>query len=348
MPGGRRKTDSPNGVAEVAESNGVVEAASPRAELRQAPGIEIGPLREDDVADADRIFRLAFGTFLGLDDPQSFHGGRDMVRLRWSTNPSAALVAKFEGKVVGSNVTTDWGSAGFFGPLTVTPEMWEKGVAQQLIATTMAIFERWKTRRRMLFTFANSPKHIALYQKFGFLPGYLTAIASCPVGARALPGGAARFSQLSAVEREQALAAVRRLCDKIYPGLDVSQEITSLGARSGDAILLERGDNLEGFAVCHFGPESEAASNTCYVKFAAVVGGVGAPKRLATLFDACESLAATYGASAMEAGVNTSRRGAYRALLDRGFRTTMLGLAMSQGEDPGYDRADAFVIDDLR
>lgn len=34
--------------------------------------ISIRPLQESDIPEADRIFRLAFGTFLNLPDPMKF------------------------------------------------------------------------------------------------------------------------------------------------------------------------------------------------------------------------------------------------------------------------------------
>ncbi len=42
----------------------------------------VRPLIETDLPEADRNFRLAFGTFLGLPDPQSFAGDADCVRSR--------------------------------------------------------------------------------------------------------------------------------------------------------------------------------------------------------------------------------------------------------------------------
>ena len=36
-------------------------------------------MRQDDVAAADRVFRLAFGTYLGLPDPMQFAGDADWV-----------------------------------------------------------------------------------------------------------------------------------------------------------------------------------------------------------------------------------------------------------------------------
>ena len=84
--------------------------------------------------------------------------------------------ARNNGKLIGSNVVTRWGSFAFFGPLTILPDYWNRGVAQQLLAATINVIDRWGVRRSGLFTFPNSLKHVGLYQKFGYWPGYLTAI----------------------------------------------------------------------------------------------------------------------------------------------------------------------------
>ena len=44
------------------------------------------------------------------------------------------------------------------------------------------LFDRWQVRQSGLFTFAESAKHIGLYQRFGYWPQFLTAIMSKPVG----------------------------------------------------------------------------------------------------------------------------------------------------------------------
>ena len=44
----------------------------------------------------------------------------------------------------------------------------------------MEQFDSWGTRHVGLFTFAQSAKHIALYQKHGFSARFLTAIMSAP------------------------------------------------------------------------------------------------------------------------------------------------------------------------
>src|SRR5215831_6907003 len=143
--------------------------------------VVVRPLEQRDLTEADRVVRLAFGTFIGLADPMTFLGDGDYVRARWIADPTAAFSAEVHGEIAGSNFATNWGSVGFFGPLTVHPSFWNQGIAQQLMQPVMKCFERWKVTHAGLYTFAESPKHIALYQRYGFYPRFLTAIMSKPV-----------------------------------------------------------------------------------------------------------------------------------------------------------------------
>ena len=140
--------------------------------------ILVRPLTEPDLPLADRIFRLAFGTFNGLADPLQFGGDLDKIRTRWLADPGAAFGAEVDGALVGSNFVTHWGSVGYFGPLTVHPDFWDRGVGQKLVEPALALFEAWGCRHTGLYTYSGSPKHLALYQKFGFWPRALTAILS--------------------------------------------------------------------------------------------------------------------------------------------------------------------------
>src|SRR5918997_6918010 len=95
--------------------------------------VSIRPLEENELEEADRIFRLAFGTFLGLPDPLMFMGDAGYVRTRWQADPASAFAAEADGELVGSNFATNWGSVGFFGPLTVEPDLWNKGIGSRLM-----------------------------------------------------------------------------------------------------------------------------------------------------------------------------------------------------------------------
>jgi hypothetical protein len=84
----------------------------------------VNPLPKADLAEADRIFRMAFGTFLGLPNPIEFFADADYERTRWAADPSAAFGAYLQDEPIGSNFATRWGSVAFFGPLTVLPDHW--------------------------------------------------------------------------------------------------------------------------------------------------------------------------------------------------------------------------------
>ena len=314
----------------------------------EAIDVSIERLQEGDLADADRIFRLAFGTFLGLPDPAQFHQGAEFIRTRWNADPSATFGAKIQGKLAGTNFGTNWGSVGFFGPLTVDPEYWDRGVGKLLMDPIIDLFSRWGITHAGLFTFAQSQKHVGLYQRFGFWPRFLTAIMSKPV-TQTDESSVQLFSALSANEREEALKAANEMTGEIFDGLNVQREIEAIAKQKlGDTVLLWEDSRLIALGVCHCGAGTEAGPGTCYVKFGAARPGPQAPANFARLLAACETLAFQRGLSKLLAGVNTARIEAYQRMLAMGFRTDLQGVEMQRPNEPGYSRPGAFVIDDWR
>jgi GNAT superfamily N-acetyltransferase len=310
--------------------------------------VTIRLLREDDLGPADRIMRLAFGTFLGLPDPLTFMGDASYVRTRWRVDPGAAFAAELDGEIIGSNFATNWGSIGFFGPLTVRPDFWDKGIASRLLAPVMECFQRWGTKHAGLFTFAQSTKHVHLYQKFGFWPRFLTAVMIKRVQAPAAAPRWSTFSAIAAEDRDGCLAACRRVTEDAYGGLDLTREITAIETHGlGDTVLLRDGSDVIGMAPCYSGPGTEAGSGVCFVKFGAV-RPAGDGKAFAELLDACDAFAAKKGARHLIAAVNTGRALAYQAMLTRGFRTQIQGVVMQRPNEPAYNRPDVYLIDDWR
>ena len=315
--------------------------------------VKVGPLKRSELEEANRIVRLAFGTFLGLPNPLEFMGDRDFIVPRWRSHHVKVIAARKGGRLIGTNVATRWGSFGFFGPLTVLPEFWDQGVAQRLLEATTAIFDRWDLRYTGLFTFPQSTKHVGLYQKFGYWPGYLTAIMTRTLEAKpTLPvkrsDAPILLSALTKSQREQSVLACRKLTHKVNEGLDLTGEILAvLGQRTGDVVLTYRRGVLDSFGVCLNGPGSEGGAKTCYVKFGAARSGAGAGERFDRLLDSCESFAFSRGAT-VEAGMNLAREDAYRRMRSRGYRVNMQGVAMQRPHAPGHNRADAYVIDDWR
>jgi len=313
------------------------------------PSIQVGALRADELEGAARILRLAFGTFLSLPNPMDFMGDRDFVTPRWHAHNTKLMAARENGKLVGSNMATRWGSFAFFGPLTVLPEYWNRGVAQQLLAATMKIFDRWGVRHSALFTFPHSPRHVGLYQKFGYWPGSLTALVKrAPASpARALVQGAKvplLLSSLTRKEQEQAIEACAKLTNSSERGLDLSDEMRAVMAqRIGEVILIEGRRALDAFAVCMHGAGSEGGEKTCYVKFAIARSG----ERFERLLDAIDALALAQG-SEVEAGVSVACKNAFERLRSRGYRVVTLGVAMQKPHGDGFNRAAAYVLNDWR
>jgi GNAT superfamily N-acetyltransferase len=317
-----------------------------RASVRE---VSVGPLEERDLDAADHVFRLAFGTFLGLPDPLAFYASADLVRTRWFAEPAAAFGAESGGELIGSVFAANWGSVSFFGPLTVRPDFWDRGIGKLLLEPVMELFSRWNTQHAGLFTFAQSPKHISLYQRFGFWPRYLTAIMSKPVGnVRSAPKYLC-YSEMQQNGREGFQRDHRELTGAILPGLDVDREIRAVHSqRLGDTLLLTGDEGLEAFAVCHCGKGTEAGEGVCYLKFAAVRPGPDAPQVFARLLQSCEGFAAARGLSRVAAGANLGRHEAYRRMMEAGFRTDMQGVAMQRPNEAGYNRSDVYLVDDWR
>jgi GNAT superfamily N-acetyltransferase len=305
----------------------------------------VNPLPKTDLAEADRIFRIAFGTFLGLPNPTEFFGDADYVRTRWVADPSAAFGAYLEDELVGSNFATRWGSVAFFGPLTVRPDHWDKGIAKRLLGPTLDLMATWEVRHEGLFTFAHSPKHVALYQHFGFWPRFLTAIMSKPVSEAQLVPESSRYSEVANDQGEACLRACRDLTDTLYEGLDVGREIQAVEVqRLGDTVLVWDAGQLVAFGICHCGPGSEAGGDGCYIKFGAARSG----SSFDALLDGCEALAASRNLKRLIAGANAGRDNAWQRLVAHGFRSDFQGVAMHRHNDPGYNRSDIYIIDDWR
>jgi len=321
----------------------------------------IRPLTDSDLPAAQRILRLAFGTFLGAPDPSTFWSDRDYVRGRFGAQHVASYAADLDGELVGANFATQWGSVGFFGPLMVHPDRQGQGTAKQLVEAVSRQLDDWGVRHAGLFTFAQSALHLALYQKFGFHARFLTAIMTAPArptptlpspaGGEAKGGGHwSHYSELDEAERRAVEAACREVTDGLYGGLDLGAEIRTVAARDlGDTVLLwDRASGLAAFAVCHWGPASEAGDGCCFIKFGAVRPGPTAEGHFAGLLDACGSLAVANGLPNLLAGVNLAREEAYRHMVARGFRTEIQGVTMHRPNDWGYSRPGVYILDDWR
>jgi len=309
---------------------------------------QIRNLQEAELSQADYIFRLAFGTFIKLPDPLKFAGNSQYMH-RWYVDPTAVFAATLEEQLIGTNFAINWGSYGFFGPLSVHPDYWQQGVATQLMEATMAKFASWGTKHIGFFTFSNSQKHLWFYGKFGFSPRFLTTILIKYVVNTQQVLQALRYSQLTLEQQAEAILATIQLTNEVYEGLDLSREIRSVQEQGlGETLLLWDEKELISFAVCHYGAGSEAEHQSCYVKFGAVRPGNKSGENFAQLITELEVFTVKTGLFSLMAGVNTACDKAYNCLLGRGFRVAIIGLAMHLPNEPAYNHSDSYVINDCR
>jgi predicted N-acetyltransferase YhbS len=310
--------------------------------------VVVRPMAAGDLAEAARVYRLAFGTFLGAPDPTRFRLDIRTLETRFATDPGAAFVAEREGRLLGCAVGMDWGSQFVVGPLAVDPACWGQGVARLLTAAILESAARREPALVSLFTHPASTLHLRLYESFGFVPMFLTPVMSKPANQPAISPPALRLvSALPRPERSIVLDQSRVLTQASFPGLDLRREIEAVEAqRLGETILLEGSGGLAGLALCHIGVGTEAGDGVLFVKFAAVRPGAAA--EFERLLDAVEALAGERRVQRIAAGVNAGRRDAYRRMLGRGFRAELVGVAMHRPDGLGTLRPDVYIIDDWR
>ena len=78
--------------------------------------------------------------------------------------------------------------------------------------------DSWGLTHSGLFTFSHSPKHLALYQLYGFQPRFLTPVLSAPAGTSRSSVGWSNYSVDPDPDRR--LADCASPTDSIYPSLD--------------------------------------------------------------------------------------------------------------------------------
>jgi GNAT superfamily N-acetyltransferase len=313
-------------------------------------GLTVRPLRADDLADADRINRIAFGTFFGLEDPSKFRGDGQSIPGRFLANPDGAFGAELDGELVACGFVMDWGSVGILGPLTVDVDRWGKGIGHAMMDEMVGWMDRRGFALQGLFTHPQSPTHIRLYESYGYRMQRITGVMAKEVPADAgFPDGAGLYSDVPASDREAVLSACRDVTDSIYPGLDLAREITTIGEkRLGDTLLVRRDGQIVAVACCHQGAGTEAGSAQALVKVAAVRSGPEAAADFDCLLAAVEAFAASRGVTRLVAGTNAGRAECYEAMLAAGFKTWMNGVAMHRPAGDGYNRPGVFAIDDWR
>jgi len=285
--------------------------------------------------------------------------GAQYVHHRWLMEPWGCFVAEEgDGKIVGAAVAVMWGTVGVIGPVAVLTHYQNQDIGQQLLSACQEFFDENKATLQGVATYPYSPKHLIFYQKYGYKPKGLVVVTSkaldrTPVGgpkpAPKAPAAVRRYSTLEEARKKQVMQKVRRITNHFWRGLDVSKEIEIVdGLTLGDTLLLEKGREVIGFAVCHLPPNSEAPHGSAYVKLLAIDSAHRKPEHLQALLAGVEDLAAAGQLQRVVVPAYTYYWTAYQTLLERGYHVDFTMVRMKRGKQEDYEDASDLVLDDWR
>jgi predicted N-acetyltransferase YhbS len=329
------------------------------------PKVQIRRVRKGDLSKVRDVMEQTFGDFLerqlGTRPRQAF-GGAQYVHHRWLMEPWGCFVAEEDGsKIVGAALAVTWGTVGVLGPVAVLTNYHNQTIGQQLIRAAQDFFDENKATLHGCVTYPTSPKHLYLYHKFGYRPKQLTAIMSRaidrgPARVSALaktpvktPLTARRFSTLEEAKKKAALARIHRITNAVCRGMDLAKEIEIVdGLALGDTVLLERGRDVIGFAICHSPGVSEAPAGALYVKFLAIDPPQRKPEHLEQFVTLIEGLGQELGVQRVILPVYARYWIAYNALIQCGYQIDFTMIRMQRGKQEDYEDPSDLVLDDWR
>ncbi len=328
----------------------------------RSPLIKIRRVRKGDLSKVRDVIEQAFGDFFERQvgtRPRLVFGGAQYVHHRWLMEPWGCFVAEEgDGKIVGAAVAVMWGTVGLVGPIAVLTSYQNQDIGQQLLGACQEFFDENKATLQGVCTYAYNPKHLILYQKFGYKPKGLVVVTAKHLDRREIvhvpkppkPGlSVRRYSSLEEAKKKPVMQRIRRITNAIWRGMDLGKEVEIVdGLALGDTLLLDKGRETIGFAVCHLPPNSEAPHGAAYVKFLAIDKRHKRPEHLHALLAAVEDMAAAAQLQQVVAPVYTYYWTAYQTLIERGYHLDFTMVRMKRGKQEDYEDASDLVLDDWR
>lgn len=312
------------------------------------------PMRHEDLEAARTLYRAAFGNFVGRSAGQV--GTSDYASARFLGHPEGAICAEADGVLVGFSLATRWGSLAQLGPTVVDPSGFHASAGHRALRHTLEVARGWGCRVMAGFTFSDSPGHLDFFRRNAIQPGPLTLLMTLGLpraegtGAAVGAGDGSRLGLLPPGQQEDALRQADALTDSLFPGLSLAREMAHVREHGlGETVLLFEGSRLEGLAVLHAGPGSEADAGCVESKFAFVRPGSGSDTRWDRLLSAAEDFGTGIGAKRLTVGTSLVDSRGYRLLTSRGYVAGFAGVSLFLDGDPGYKTAaHALSFEDWR
>jgi GNAT superfamily N-acetyltransferase len=170
------------------------------------PEVDIRPMRDEDVADADRVcLDVLYMTFSGEDD--AVRAARQHARIRHllETDPGGSWVAEHEGRVAGVALALIREGVWGFSLFAVAQELQGSGIGRELFARC---WEYGAGARGHLILSSTNPKAMGIYARSGLAIRPCVAAAGIPDVSRApsvdgvVEAGEAGIALADAIGRE--------------------------------------------------------------------------------------------------------------------------------------------------
>ena len=254
-----------------------------------AHSVKLRPGLPSDIEPCARILFNAFGAIAAQHnfppDIPSVEVGTELMTLLLTHPHFFSVVAEVDGKIVGSNFLDERSIIAGVGPITVDPNIQNRGLGRQLM---QAVLNRASEKAHpgvRLLQSAYHSRSLALYSTLGFqVREGIACMQGSPIGA-SLPGYPVRPA------REDDLDACDRICRFVH-GHDRHRELLD-AIKLGTARIVEHDGRITGYA-SDFGFFGHAAAETtrdliALISSASAFSGPGilVPMRNAQLFQWC-------------------------------------------------------------
>jgi L-amino acid N-acyltransferase YncA len=200
------------------------------------------------------------------------------------------VVAESDGQILGSNCLDERSTIAGVGPITIDPEVQNKGVGRALIAAVLARSAERGSQGTRLLQAAFHNRSLSLYTKLGFDTREPISTMQGPPIKSPTPGYSVRPARLSDLEE------CNRLCLRVH-GHDRSGELRDAiepgTIEQGTAVVAEREGRIVAYATVigffgHMVGESNADVQALIASADAFLGpGILVPTRNAGLFRWC-------------------------------------------------------------
>lgn len=294
------------------------------------------PAAERDIGPLNRLFSDAFTDRYRRD---GLVGVRvpPLSRVIWAyalrdAGPGALVWRDEDDAPVAFNMVHRSGTEGWMGPLAVRPDRQGLGLGTAVVQTAVEWLKTAGATTVGLETMPRTVDNIGFYSRLGFQPGYLTVTLTGDVSGRSPGRAVLRLGELPADERGDLLARCRVRLERSAPGYDFTREHDlTHELEIGDTVVVERGGEVQGFALWHSAPlaEGRQADEVRVLKLFAA-----GPSVFLTLVRAAEGCAARLRIRRVAIRCQTRFTATYATLIRRGYQTRWTDLRMTLDGHP--------------